>query len=217
MKINWRGEALSLTILAVMFVVAAASWSLAPDQIPVHWSLAGVPDRFGGKFEGLLGLPLAATGIYLALVFLPRIDPRRAHYDAFSGPYAIIRTAIVGLLLAVDIYIQLWIRGRTAGIDLFMPVLVGVMIMVLGNYLPKLKSNWFIGIRTPWTLSSEQSWRKTHQLGGWLFVACGAVIIVTSLIAPDRSRVALFGALMPTLVVTVVYSYFAWRSDPERS
>jgi uncharacterized membrane protein len=157
MKINWKGEALSLAMLVAMFILAAATWSSAPDRIPVHWTFAGQPDRFGSRWEGLLGVPMAALGIYLTLLVLPRIDPRRANYDAFSTPYTIIRTAVVGLLLALDVFIHLWIRGRNVGTRLFMPVVAGSIIMVFGNYLPKLRSNWFIGIRTPWTLSSECS------------------------------------------------------------
>jgi len=88
--------------------------------------------------------------------------------------------------------------------------------MIFGNYLPKLKSNWFIGIRTPWTLSSEESWRKTHRLGGRLFVICGAVIIITSVLAPEQGRDVLFGAMIPAILATTVYSYFVWRNDPQR-
>jgi immunity protein, SdpI family len=216
MKISWKGEALSLAMLAGMFVLAAATWSWAPDRIPVHWTFVGEADRFGGKWEGLLGLPVEALVLYVALLLLPRIDPRRANYDAFSGPYTIIRTAIVGVMLSLDVFIHLKIRGWSVGTRLAMPVVAGTMIMIFGNYLPKLKSNWFIGIRTPWTLSSEESWRKTHRLGGRLFVICGAVIVITSVLAPAQGRVVLFGAMMPAILATVVYSYFVWRSDSQR-
>jgi uncharacterized membrane protein len=217
MKVIWKEEAPSLAMLATMFVLAAVTWSSAPDRIPIHWTLSGEPDRFGSKFAGLVGLPLIAVGVYLALLFLPRIDPRRANYDGFRRPYAMIRTAVAGLLLAMEAFIQLWIRGQTAPTRLFMPVLAGAVIMLIGNYLPKLKSNWFVGIRTPWTLTSEQSWRKTHQLAAWLFVASGAAIIVASVLDPDNGRVVLFGTLMATLLSTVAYSYFVWRNDPDRT
>jgi len=216
MKIEWKEEAPSLAMLAVMSMLAAVTWSSAPDRIPIHWTLSGEPDRFGGKFIGLVGLPLAALGVYLAFLFLPRIDPRRANYEAFRTPYVVIRSTIVGLLLAMDVFIQMWVREKLVATRVFMPVLAGAVIMLFGNYLPKLKSNWFIGIRTPWTLTSEESWRRTHRLAGWLFVASGGVIIVASVLDPDKSRVVLFGTLMPTLVSTVVYSYFVWRNDPDK-
>ena len=217
MKIHWKEEAPSLAMLIGMFILAAVTWSTAPDRIPIHWTLSGEPDGFADKFGGLIGLPLVTVGVYLALLFLPRIDPRRANYDAFRTPYAMIRTTIIGLLLAMDAFIHLWIRGQKIGTSLFMPVMAGTVMMLLGNYLPKLKSNWFVGIRTPWTLSSEQSWRKTHRLAGWLFVASGAAVIVASILNPEKSRVVLFGTLMPTVVSTVAYSYFAWRNDPDKT
>jgi len=217
MKLSWKGEVLSLAMLAAMFILAAATWSWAPDRIPVHWTFLGQADRFGGKWVGLLGVPLAALGLYVALLLLPRIDPRRANYDAFSGPYTIIRTAIVGVMLSLDVFIHFQIRGWSVGTRLVMPVVAGTIIMIFGNYLPKLKSNWFIDIRTPWTLSSEESWRKTHQLGGRLFVICGAVIVITSVLAPEQARVVLFGAMMSTILATTVYSYFVWRRDPLRT
>jgi uncharacterized membrane protein len=216
MKLSWKGEALSLAMLAAMFILAATAWPWAPDRIPVHWTFFGLPDRFGGKWEGLLSVPLEALVLYVFLLLLPRIDPRRANYDAFSGPYTIIRTALVGAMLSLDVFIHFQIRGWSVGTRLVMPVVAGTMIMIFGNYLPKLKSNWFIGIRTPWTLSSEESWRKTHRLGGRLFVICGAVIIITSVLAPEQGRVVLFGAMIPAILATTVYSYFVWRNDPRR-
>ncbi len=216
MKIQWKEETLSLAMLIGMFILAAVTWPTAPERVPIHWTFSGEPDRFADKFVGLMGPPLVTVGVYLALLFLPRIDPRRANYDAFRTPYTAIRTAIIGLLLAMDAFIHLWIRGQKIS-PLFMPVMAGTAMMVLGNYLPKLKSNWFIGIRTPWTLSSEQSWRKTHQLAGWLFVASGVVIMMASVLNPEKSRLVFFGVLMATVGWTVAYSYFAWRNDPNRT
>ncbi|MEO7189458.1 MAG: SdpI family protein [Vicinamibacterales bacterium] len=217
MKVIWKDEAPSLAMLATMFGLAAVTWSSAPERIPIHWTFFGEPDRFGSRFAGLVGLPLIAAAVYLILLFLPRIDPRRGNYDAFRRPYAMIRTAVAGFLLAMEGFIQLWIRGQTASSRLFMPVVAGAVIMLVGNYLPKLQSNWFVGIRTPWTLTSEESWRKTHQLAAWLFVASGAAIVVASVLNPDRSRAVLFGTLMATLLSTAIYSYFVWRNDPHRT
>jgi immunity protein, SdpI family len=215
-KVTWKSEALSLVMLATMFGLTAAAWSSAPDRIPVHWGLSGQPDRYGGRFEGLLLLPLMALGLYLLLLFVPRIDPRRGHYDQFSGVYTIVRTALVGFTLALDVFIQFWIRGHQADINVVIPIAAGTVMLVLGNYLPKIKSNWFIGVRTPWTLSSEESWRRTHRLAGWLFVASGALIIGLTLVWPQAGVIALVATVIPSAIISIVYSYFAWRSDPAR-
>ena len=155
MNATWKADVLALGMIAAMFVLAAVTWSAAPDQIPVHWNWAGQPDRFGGRFEGLLGLPLAAAGIYALLLYLPRLDPRRKNYQAFAVPFAIIRTAVVGLLLGIDAVVLLWIRGQRMHLNTVLAVEIGIALVVMGNYLPKVKSNWFVGVRKPGTQISE--------------------------------------------------------------
>jgi uncharacterized membrane protein len=204
-------------MIGAMFALVAVSWSAAPDRIPVHWNWAGEPDRFGGRFEGLLGLPLAAAGVYALLLFLPRLDPRRKNYDAFAGPFAIIRTVVVGLLLGLDAVTLLWIRGERAHLDGLVAAEVGIALLLLGNYLPKVKSNWFVGVRTPWTLSSEASWRQTHRLAGWLFTIGGILTVVTALARPDLAQSVMIGTLIAAGGTSIVYSYFAWKNDPARA
>jgi uncharacterized membrane protein len=214
---TWKADALALGMIATMFVLAAVMWPMSPDLIPVHWNWAGEPDRFGGRVEGLLGLPLAAAGVYALLLFLPRLDPRRKNYAAFAVPFAMIRTAVVALLLGIDAVVILWIRGQRTHLNTVMAAEIGIALVVMGNYLPKVKSNWFIGVRTPWTLSSEASWRQTHRLAGWLFTGGGLLTFMTALIRPDAAPAVMIGALAASAGASVVYSYFAWRSDPERT
>lgn len=214
MKISWRSEAISLFLLVAMFVVAGVTWSVAPDSIPVHWSITGEPDRYGGKFEGLLGPPLIALGLYALLLLLPRIDPRYAHYARFWGVYLVLRTVIVAFMAGVHGVIVLWARGVPVDTGLVVLLMIGLLLMVIGNYLGKLRSTWFVGIRTPWTLSSEESWNKTHRLGGRAFVGLGLALMIVS---PFQNPWALYvvaalGAVSLTLLVA--YSYYAWRADP---
>ncbi len=217
MKFSWRVEAVSWVMLATMFIMAIVAWPTAPDSIPVHWGLSGTPDRFGGRFEGLFGPPLIGLAAYLVLLTMPRVDPRRAHYDAFAGPYTIIRTAVVGLMLGLNIMVHLAMRGRDINVNVVAPIGIGVLFIVLGNYLPKIKSNWFIGVRTPWTLSSEESWRRTHRLAGWLFALSGAIVVLTTLFKPGIGIVAVAVSCATSAAVSIVYSYFVWKKDPART
>ena len=101
MKIDWRFELPQLAVLAGMFIAAATCWSTVPDRIPVHWNLAGEIDRYGGKFEGLLLVPLISLGLYGLLLLLPRIDPGRANYAGFWRAYTIIRCLLIGFMAVV--------------------------------------------------------------------------------------------------------------------
>ncbi len=215
MKINWRNEIVSLFLVAVMFILAIAVWNTMPDSIPVHFGLNGQPDRYGGKFEGLLTMPLTAAGVYLLFFFLPYIDPRGGRYARFAGAYAIIRTAVIALLAAVQVVIILQARGAAVDVTTVFTLLLGLLFVVLGNYMGKLRPNWFAGIRTPWTLSSEESWNKTHRLGGKLFVVLGLLIAAASFLQKPWVLLGGIGLLLVCSVVLVVYSYAIWKTDPD--
>jgi uncharacterized membrane protein len=200
-----------------MFVLAAVSWPAAPDRIPVHWDITGQPTRYGGKFEGLLLVPLITAGVYLLFLLAPVIDPRGRNYEAFARTYSLIRTSVVATMCALYLLLtHTWIRGLQLDVVLAVNVSVGMLLIVLGNYMPKVRSNWFVGVRTPWTLESEYAWRKTHRMAGPLFVAEGIVLIVLSITRPAWALPALIAVVTLGAVIPTVYSYFAWRDDPNR-
>src|ERR1700704_5546651 len=121
MRISWQNESPHLALIAVMFVLAAATWSSAPEQIPVHWNAYGAVDRYGGKFEGLLLLPLLALAIYGLFLLVPKLDPGRANYEQFAAAYSTLRIAITLLLAAVYALLQLTIHGYAINIGLIVP------------------------------------------------------------------------------------------------
>ncbi|WP_207955780.1 SdpI family protein [Rubrobacter marinus] len=113
----------------------------------------------------MLLLPLVTLGVYLAMLLLPRIDPRREAYALFEGAYGIIRLSTVAFLALVHGLVLLWVRGVEPDVAVVVPVLVGGLLVVIGNLLGKIRPNWLVGIKTPWTLASKRSWVKTHRLG----------------------------------------------------
>ena len=216
MKITWRTDWPHWLMLALLFALAAVSWSSAPERLPVHWGLYGRVDRYGGKLEGLLLPPLVALAVYLAMIWLPRFDPGRANYASFVGAYSILRLAVLALLTGLYGVVQLWVHGREVSVVTWAPLLLGSMFVIFGGVLGKLRPNCFVGIRTPWTLSSKLAWTRTHRAGGWLFIVAGALTMAVALM---RSRWALWTmvvALGGGIVGLVVYSYLVWRSDPEK-
>lgn len=216
MKLAWRTEWLQWVLLAGMFALAAWSWPTAPDRIPVHWGLHGQVDRYGGKFEGLLAIPLLALAIYLLFLLLPRIDPKRANYADFSGPYAMIRIGVLAVMAAIYGMIQAWIHGRPVDIQVWVPAIVGALFVVVGSVLGRVRPNWFVGVRTPWTLSSRVSWERTNRAGGRLFLLLGAGLIA---FAPLQATWLLWAVIVGGVIGTlglVVYSYRLWRGDPDK-
>jgi uncharacterized membrane protein len=208
-----RTDAIAAAMIVAMAGAAATAWPAAPDQVPTLWGAWHEPPRLASRFWGLLGLPLIATAVWGLFVGLPVIDPRREHYAAFRRPLAAVRTAIVAGFLAAQLFTVAMVRAGQAEPRLAMPIIVGVLMIVIGNYAPKIQSNWFFGIRTPWTLTSEESWRRTHRLAGWLFVAGGAVVLITALSRPDAARQTIFLTLVPSIAIATAYSYLVWRGD----
>lgn len=213
---KWQLELPLWLILVGMFLLAAVTWSSAPDQIPMHWNVQGEVDRYGGRFEGLVAIPLLTLAIYLGMLFLPRFDPGRANYPRFLGAYSVIRVAIVVFLALIYGVIHMWIRGHQIAVDTVVPVLVGGFFIVIGNIMGKIRPNWFIGVRTPWTLSSKTAWTKSNRLAGWLLILSGLMLIAVGILHPDWGVILIVGVLIAIVFVVTLYSYLIWRRDPEK-
>lgn len=206
MHMTWRTEWPHWVLLAFLVLVLAFS---PARQVPLHWNAAGTIDGYAEKW-----VAFALTfGVYLLLVLLPRIDPSGANYAQFATAYGVIRLAILALLVIVIGSVALGARIVADGL---LEVVIGVFLIVVGNVMGKVRPNWFVGIRTPWTLSSKRSWAKTHRLGGWLFMAWGLLEIAAGLALSSWRPQVLIGSVVLVVGVLVVYSYLVWRGDPEK-
>jgi len=194
-----------------MFGLAAGVWHSAPDSLPVHWGLSGGPDRYGGKSKALLMPPLLALGVYVLMLVLPRVDPGHANYANFRSAYTLIRYAVLLVIAAFYVVTLLvGVVGWQFDMGRIALAIIGVVLMVIGSVMGKLRPNWFVGIRTTWTLSSKRAWIKTHRLGGWLFVALGVMFMVGAL---STSPVLPLVAVAVVVLVLFTYSYVQWRND----
>jgi uncharacterized membrane protein len=204
-------------LILAMFIASACAWPYVPEKVPVHWNIHGEVDRHGGRFEGLFLVPLIASGLYGLLRVLPKLDPRQVNYRQFAGPYAVIRCALMAFLAVVHASLLLAALGRPIPIGTIVPALVGTLLIIIGAFMPRIKSNWFVGVRTPWTLSSELSWTKTHRLAAWLLPLSGVAILLAGFLRTQWAVYTMLGALLGSAVGLVVYSYFVWRQDPSRN
>ncbi|MBT7006936.1 SdpI family protein [Candidatus Falkowbacteria bacterium] len=215
MKFSLRNEWLPLLMILVLIVAGFYFHSIFPDQVPIHWNAEGEIDNYGSKFIGAFLAPLIAIGVYLLFVSLPLIDPKKDRYKDFSKTYHLFKTLIIGYLLYIFFISSFNAIGYNIPVEFAIPVGVGVLFILLGNYMGKIKPNWFMGIRTPWTLSSEEVWNKTHRFSGKIFVLGG--IIISSLgFWPVYLRMPILMIVILLVVIsTVVYSYLIYRKKKD--
>jgi len=201
MRIKWL-------IMILVIVVGILAWPELPDKIPLHWDISGNIDSFGSKFWIWL-LPAIMLGVLLLFKLLPKIDPKKANYRRFKAEYEWIQVAIISLFAFIFI-IQI-VGSLNDNISIYTPRLlvggIGLMLVMLGTPLKSLKQNFFVGIRTPWTLSNAKSWQKTHELGGRLFSGLGIIMIFDALINLKLFWSVATIALL-AIVYLVVYSYY---------
>jgi len=182
-----------------------------PEKIPVHWNFKGEIDRWGNASSHVLMINLILIGLYLLFIFLPLIDPNKKRYEQFKKVYHIFKNIFLLFLAGIFFLTNLNALGYDLNINIYIPLAVGVLFMIIGNYMAKIKMNWFMGIKTPWTLSSEKVWNKTHRLGGKLFMLSGILIALTGFL-PTNYRLPIFIlAIIIILVGTIAGSYFIYK------
>ncbi len=206
----------SILGLVATVAISVYGWlnTEAGQQVAVHFGPDGQPDRWGSRLEAFGVMPAVLAGVTVLLAVLPRIDPRRSGIAKSMRAYNLVWAAVVVFLAVVHLMATRSAVSETdSGINArLLVVVLGVLYLVIGNYLPKTGSNWFFGIRTPWTLSDERVWTATHRLGGRLFMVSGLLTLVAAVVVPDSVAIGLVVAMaIVTAVVTMVYSYVLYR------
>jgi len=198
--------------LIITFILTIAIYPTVPDSVVSHWNAAGQPDGYMSKFWGLFLIPLIMTACVGLFAILPRIDPYKKNYGKFRDWYEGFVLLFILFMLAIQVQIILWSTGYQISPNLTFPVLMGTLFIYIGFLLGHVEQNWFVGIRTPWTLSSGTVWRKTHEIGGKLFRIAGVISFAGVL----AGKFALWFIIVPVLAVvvfTVVYSYFEYQKE----
>jgi uncharacterized membrane protein len=206
-------------VVAVQIIVAA--WTLTQVEptapVPVHWNLEGSPDGYADAWLALSLAPAMTLLLGVLLAFIPRLDPRRANLERSATAYRWITGTALVFLGGVQLLLAAGALGASVEIPTFLGMGVGVLFVVIGNFLGKTRPSWFLGIRTPWTLSSDLSWRRTHRLGGYLFVVAGVLAVASALLLPPEMAFwVLMVGIGGVLATVVPFSYLVWRSDPDR-
>jgi uncharacterized membrane protein len=199
--------------LLIIISIGISLWAYPqlPDQVPTHWNAAGEVDGYSSKLFAVLFGPILLTSIYGMLLGVAKIDPRKENYQKFAGVYRVFVNVTSTFFVAIHIAVIFSGLGYHVHMDWIANIGLGLLFMILGNYLPKVKANYFIGIRTPWTLANETVWAKTHRFGGKVFFIGGVMLIVSAFVTSTFRVFLLISSIVFIAVVPMVYSYFVYK------
>ena len=205
-----KSEITILGIILLSFIISIYFYPQMPERIASHWNAQGQVDGYMSKFWGLFLMPFILVGLALLFVAIPRIDPLKANIEKFRKYYDGFIILFFIFMLSIHFQVILWNLGIRISPNVIVPIGIGILFFYTGILCENVKRNWFIGIRTPWTLSNERVWEKTHKIGGKLFKIVGIIAFVGVFF----QRYMLFFIFVPLISVaayTIVYSYIEYQ------
>jgi uncharacterized membrane protein len=209
MRSRWLGIVAALAAA----IVSIALWSRLPPEVVTHWNLLGKANGSSSRAWAALAGPGIILGLTLLFQVVPRIDPRRENYDKFHEVYWLVVNGFVLCLLVLHLAILAAGTGAVVSVQRVMAGCLAVLMLVLGNSLGRIRPNWFMGVRTPWTLDNPEVWRRTHRVAAWLLVGAGVVTGAAALVRGVNPLGIGLGAVMAMAVVSIVVSYVFWLQE----
>ena len=202
-------------LILISFGIGVYLYPQLPERMASHWNVAGEVDGYMSKFWGVFLPPIMSVGLFLLFLILPKIDPLRKNFVGFKKYYNTFVTFIIAFLFFIYALIIVWNMGVVFNMTQFIIPVIGMLLFYIGTILEHMKRNWFVGIRTPWTLSSDLVWDKTHKLGSRLFKIVG-ITVFCSVFFPQY---LLWFVLVPTILMVLllfVYSYLEYQKEKTR-
>ena len=201
-------KVLILTSVVILLPILAGVilWNQLPEQIPSHWNAAGEIDGWSSKPFAVLGMPLILLAMQWLCAAVTLADPKKNNHSGKILHLVLWIIPVLNAVLSVLTYAAA--MGTDVRMEVVMPVFIGLLLAIIGNYLPKCKQNYTIGIKIPWTLNSEENWNKTHRFAGWLWVVCGLVIMLTGFFGGFW---IFLGVVLLMVLAPFIYSYMLHR------
>ena len=205
-KKHWKLLVITSIVILLPIVAGLILWNQLPEQMPNHWNAAGEIDGWSSKPFSVFGMPLILLAFHWLCVIATGTDPKKTnHSDKIIHLVLWILPLLSAVLNAVTYAAAL---GKEVPMETVMPAFMGLLFAIIGNYLPKCKQSYTIGIKIPWTLNSEENWNKTHRLAGRLWTVCGIVIMFAGFFG---GFAMLMGITLVMVAVPIVYSYILYR------
>ena len=211
-KKTHKSEIIILVIVLLAFIVSVYFYPKMPEKMAFHWNTKGEVDGYSSKFFGLFFLPIILAGLDLLFILIPKIDPSKENIEKFRKYYDGFVILFSIYMVTIHLEIILWNVGIKLSPVVLITVGMGILLFYIGILCENSKRNWFIGIRTPWTISNEMVWEKTHKIGGKLFKIAGIITFIGAFF----QRYAVFFIIIPVISVTiyvVVYSYLEYQKE----
>lgn len=207
-----RQEWALLLMVLVPFVAALIVFPFMPEVVPTHWNAQGQVDGYSGRIFGTFFLPFLNMGLYILLFFSPKLDPKRENYAAFSSTYRLIRWLIHAFLMVIYTMTIRAALGHAVDIGLWIPAAVAVMFVILGATMSRVKFNYFVGIRVPWTLADEEVWNQTHKVASKWMMAGGLLALAGCFLFKGDLRATVFlVCIMVPMLAATIYSYILFQ------
>jgi uncharacterized membrane protein len=182
-----------------------------PEKIPLHWGFSGQIDSWGGR-ANIIWMALMPLAMIALFRILPLLDPRKEAYVKNAKAMAFMETALTVFFIGLVWLVAAASLGFPIDVGDTVRVGIGLVFIVLGNFMGQLKRNYFVGIKTPWALADDEVWRRTHRRGGWVFVIDGILFIGSAALSDGPILAALMVAFLLSMVYLFAYSYFVWRA-----
>lgn len=201
-------------LTALAFVISIIAYGHLPDSMPTHWNIHGEVDGYGSRFVGAFVNPLIMVAIAFMIPILPKIDPRGRNYEKFGTAYLTMMNATITLMFVFHIFALSSALGMNVPIQRIIPAAVGLLFVVIGNLLPRVRPNWMVGIRNPWTLSSDRVWERAHRVGGYLMMGLGVLLVLIGPFAPMiATMILIVGGTIAAAIGITAYSYVLWKQE----
>lgn len=208
-KNKWTLVVTSLIIL-LPIAVGVLLWDKLPEQVPYHWGINGEVDGWATKTQAVFLMPLMMLGIQWLCTILSRLDPKRKNHNDKMMWLVLWIIPVLNLFLHVMVWLAAF--GREINMAVMMPLFMGALFVVIGNYLPKCRQSYTMGIKLPWTLDNEENWNATHRLAGKLWVAGGLLTMPCALLPGVWAFVVMMSILVVMCAVPTVYSYHYYKN-----
>lgn len=209
-KHKWALMVTSLVIL-LPILVGVLLWDKLPEQVPFHWDINGQVDRYASKTEAVFIIPVIMLVLQWLCTLLSQLDPKGKNHNEKTMWLVLWIIPVLNLFL----HVMVWLAalGREINMAVIMPLFMGALFVIVGNYLPKCRQSYTVGIKLPWTLHDEDNWNATHRLAGKLWVAGGLLCMPCALLSGVWAFIVMMSILVVMCAVPTVYSYRYYKNN----